>query len=176
MGETEVRMSKVSTSLLFAGPSGVGPFHSPDWRVCWSANLVEGGSNGPFWLPLPSFEDQRSVNALMIDSNEPELVAQSLILLVSAVFGSENLLGLLLETHNITEVSPGEFSFAPFWELTPEVVAQCVSDLDRRIRLGFVQLDDLGIFDLRVIEELAKKSIQIDAFVSAPTSSIVERL
>lgn len=169
-------MSKFSTAFLFVGPSGVGSFHSPDWRVSWCSNLVEGGSNGPFWLPLPSFDDQRSVGALLIDSNEPELVAQSLVLMLATVFGSENLLGLLLESHNITEVSDGEFAFAPFWELAPDVLAQCVSDLTGRIRIGFVQLDALGIFDSRVLNFLRSFEMPVESFASVPSSSIVERL
>ena len=169
-------MSKVSTAFLFVGPAGVGPFYSPDWRVCWGVNLVEGGSGGPFWLPLPSFEDQRPVGSLLIDSNEPELVAQSLVLLVATVFGTKNLLGLLSETHNIAEVSPGEFAFAPFWEMAPEILAKCADDLSGRIRIGFVQLDALGIFDSKVIERLQGLGLVVEPFVSTPTSSIVERL
>ena len=169
-------MSKISTAFLFVGPSGVGPFHSPDWRVCWGANLVEGGSRGPYWLPLPPFDDQRNVSYLFIDSYDPELVSQSLILLLATVFGTENLIGLLVESHNITEVAEDDFAFAPFWELAPDVLSRCVDDLRGRIKIGFVQLDDLGVFDAQVLDNLARFGLEVEPFAPVPRSAIVERL
>ena len=169
-------MSKFSSSLLFVGPSGVGPFHSPDWRVSWCVNLVEGGSNGPFWLPLPSFEDQRVVELMMIDGHDAQLVAESLVLLLAVVFGSENLLGLLEETHNFSQTDDRTFKMAPFWELAHDVRVKCVSDLKGRLRVGVVQLDAGSIFDSEVVGLLESWGLRVEAFTGAPELAVVEGL
>ena len=45
------------TALVMVGPSGVGPFHSPDLRIGMTVQLIECGSNGPYWLKTPDDSD-----------------------------------------------------------------------------------------------------------------------
>ena len=74
-------MTKVTTAMVIVGPSGVGPFHAPGWRVGEVLQLVEGGHAGPFWLHdslggrgAPSQSPARFVGSL-----DAEVVAASLI-------------------------------------------------------------------------------------------------
>jgi hypothetical protein len=157
-------MSRFTSALVFTSPVAVSPFYSEDWRVSWSANLVEGSSGGPYWLPLPSFPEQLSVESMVIDSLEPELVADSLVLLLAVVFGGEALNWLLRESHNLTFPDTGKPEIAPFWELADDVRDCCIRDLIPKIKIGVAILDEESIFTRKVIAILSGYGFQVETF------------
>jgi hypothetical protein len=157
-------MSRFTSALVFASPLGVGPFFSDEWRVSWCANLVEGSSAGPYWLPLPSYEDHLKVESMMIDSIEPELVADSLILLLGAVFGSEGLNWLLRESQNLIFPDDGKPAIAPYWDLANDVRDCCVRDLATRIKIGIACLDEHSLLCSQAIQLLRGFGFRVEVF------------
>jgi hypothetical protein len=157
-------MSRFTSALVFTSPVAVSAFYSEDWRVSWSTNLVEGASGGPYWLPLPSFAEQLSVESMVIDSLEPELVADSLVLLLAVVFGGEALNWLLRESHNLTFPDTGKPEIAPFWELADDVRGCCIRDLTPKVKIGVAILDEESIFNRKVIAILSGYGFQVESF------------
>jgi len=156
-------MTDVSTSLLMVGPTGVGPFRSPDWRVSSTIQLVEGSGNGPYWL----FTDHKgSERVLMIDSLFPEVVASSVVLLVSVVTGNESAISVLEATHNVSRDDAGNVEIAPFWDLADEVERQLATLLAPVARLGFVTLDETTIASNAVYAHLLNLGFTVESFIS----------
>jgi hypothetical protein len=158
------KMSRFTSALVFASPLGSGSFYSDGWRVNWCANLVEGSSAGPYWLPLPSYEDHLKIESMMIDSLEPELVTDSLILLLGAVFGSESLNWLLRESQNLIFPEDGKPALAPFWELADDVRNCCIRDLSTRIKIGVVSLDEHSLLGSESIRLLRGLGFRVEVF------------
>lgn len=157
-------MSRFTSALVFASPLGVGPFYSDEWRVNWCANLVEGSSGGPYWLPLPSYDDHLTIESMVIDSVEPELVADSLILLLGAVFGGEALNWLLRESQNLIFPDDGRPHLAPYWDLADDVRNCCVRDLSGRIRIGVTALDEHSLLGAEAIHLLSSHGFRVEVF------------
>jgi hypothetical protein len=154
-------MTDITTSLLMISPTGVGPFHSPDWRVGFTAQLVEGSGNGPYWL----YQDaQGCERVLMIDSLHPEIVACSVVLLVSVLAGNAEVLSILDATHNITHEESGGIRIAPYWDLADEVTKQLVTHLAPMTRLGLVTLDANSIASSAVFAHLLEFGMVADSF------------
>lgn len=159
-------MSRFTSALVFASPLGVGPFYSDEWRVNWCANLVEGSSGGPYWLPLPSYEDHLKIESMIIDSVEPELVVDSLILLLSAVFGGEALNWLLRESQNLIFPDDGKPVIAPYWDLAEDVRDCCIRDLSNRIKIGVTALDEHSLLGAEAVSLLRGFGFRVEVFDS----------
>lgn len=162
-------MSRFTSALVFASPLGVGSFYSDDWRVNWCVNLVEGSSGGPYWLPLPSYEDHLTIESMVIDSVEPELVVDSLILLLGAVFGGEALNWLLRESQNLMFLDDGKPVLAPYWDLADDVRNCCIKDLSNRIKIGVTTFDEHSVLDRESIELLRSFGFRVDVFGARST-------
>lgn len=159
-------MTDITTAVLLIGPNGVGPFNSPDWRVDLkaSAQLVEGSGNGPYWL---YFDPTGQERALMIDSLDPKIVADS-IQFISAVLAQDaKSLSMLEATHNVTVQEDGTFRLAPYWELADSVVDYIADSLRDKVRLGLVVLDETSIVNEAVSAHLLERGFRVNAFISA---------
>lgn len=165
-------MTDVSTSLLLIGPTGVGSFNSPDWRVGYTAQLVEGSTNGPYWLFEENHGEER---VLMIDSLFPEVVARSIALLTAVVTSNQRALEILEETHNVTPDSDPDgkvrLQIAPYWDLADDVMSQVSDSLSAHCRLGLVTLDETTVANEEVIAHLLDIGFTVDSFVSRATRS-----
>lgn len=157
-------MSRFTSALVFASPLGVGSFYSDEYRVSWCANLVEGSSGGPYWLPLPSFEDHLKIESMVIDSIEPELVVDSLILLLGAVFGSESLNWLLRESQNLIFPDDGKPVIAPYWDLADDVRNCCIRDLSNRIKIGITALDEHSLMGAEAVSLFRGFGFRVEVF------------
>lgn len=160
-------MTDVSTALLMIGPSGVGPFHSPDWRVAGCAQLVEGGSNGPYWLYGDTSGTER---VLMIDSLDAQIVADSVLLLIAVMANNPKALGMLEATHNVSIQEQGQLSIAPYWDLADTVRNYVASAMRTSVRTGLVILDETSVANHEVIAHLLGLGITLDTFVSAAST------
>lgn len=156
-------MTDVSTALLMIGPSGVGPFHSPHWRLAGFAQLVEGGSNGPYWLYRDTSGRER---VLMIDSLDSQIIADSLLLLIAVMANNSKALGMLEATHNVSLQDQGQVSIAPYWELADTVRDNLASAIRTSVRAGLVILDDTSVANHAVIAHLLGLGITLNTFIS----------
>lgn len=85
-------MTTASTAFVMVGPSGVGSFHDRLWRVNpRQGQLVEGGSNGPYFLLGSSSEEF----VFPVEDFDAEVVARSVVLLIALLIEDEQALGLL---------------------------------------------------------------------------------
>lgn len=158
-------MTKSTTALLFIGPSGAGPFHSPLWRVGSTAQVVEGGTNGPFWLISSADDGSEGLmpNYLPIESLHAETVARSVVLLVATLVGSGHIRGLLSDTQNISIVE-GRKTFAPYWELADDVLTQITHELSESCRLGIVTLDEPTVLNDAAVQLLRSWGLRVETF------------
>lgn len=160
-------MTDVSTALLMFGPSGVGPFHSPHWRLAGFAQLVEGGSNGPYWLYRDTSGRER---VLMIDSLDSQIIADSLLLLIAVMANNSKALGMLEATHNVSLQDQGQVSIAPYWELADTVRDNLASAIRTSVRAGLVILDDTSVANHAVIAHLLGLGITLNTFISGAST------
>lgn len=154
-------MTAISTALLMVGPSGVGPFHSPDWRVSWVSQLVEAGSNGPYWL---TSAPGRAEQYLPINSLDSWEVARSTVLLLGQNIDEPNVQALMRETENLIEGLDGEMRIAPYWDGSDSDFDFYASRLAPLCRLGLVRLDELTLFNQEVFAHLLRWNFTLVPF------------
>lgn len=120
-------------------PRGVGPFHDPLWRVGATAQLVEGGSNGPYWKTAPAdhHDNGTAPESFVIGSDEPYTVARSLVALLAVTAGDDALIDYLGRA-GLTGVSHGRRRFVSPWQLTDVDLDECARSLT--VRIGVVRL------------------------------------
>jgi hypothetical protein len=155
-------MTSFSTALLFVGPSGVGPFHSRNWRVGVTAQLVEAGSNGPYWL----YEHEGREHVVAIEGLDEDSVTRSIVMLLGHVIDNAFARGWLWDTHNLVLREDGSTAVAPCWELADSVLESVASNLREVCRLGWVRLDSSSLFDDAVSAHLLSLGFDLDAFDS----------
>lgn len=156
-------MTKFSTALLMVGPARVGIFGEDLWRVASSSQLVEGGSNGPFWLTPVSGYSGKDETALLIDGIEPWVLRDSVVILGALASKDEQALGLLRDTHNIVEDDFG-IHVAPYWELAPSTRESLIRQISQKVRFGFVILAEDSILDSRFFESLTLSGLSFEVF------------
>ena len=157
-------MTTFSTALVILGPTGVGPFHSPDWRVGpMHIQVVEGGTNGPALLAGDHF--------LLIDSLEPELVLRALIVMMATITDVSLVKNHLRETSNLQMGPDGFETVAQHWDLAPSDLAWCAAALADYVRVGIVVLDEMTIADASIVERLKALGFMVETFERvAPTT------
>jgi hypothetical protein len=156
-------LTALSTALLMVGPSGIGSFHSPDWRVGGVAQLVEAGTNGPYWLYSDQDGDERTIH---IDSLEPEIVSRSVLLLLGHLTNDPVARAWLRDTHNLFSDETGRLTVAPYWEIADEVAQAISAALAPHYRLGFVKLDDTTLVNEEVCAHLLALGFSVEGFIS----------
>jgi hypothetical protein len=153
----------MTTSLLFVGPAAVGPFGDADlWRVGPSCGLVEGGTNGPYFLMNGG---QVNEYAMMVDGLDVDTALRAVILVLAVLSQNENAHYLLTESHNLVETSTG-LQVAPCWDLADDVANQLVQILAASCRVGLVQLDRQPLISEAVLAELSRLGFAVTVFRS----------
>lgn len=138
-------MTKVTTAMVIVGPSGVGPFHVPGWRVGEVLQLVEGGHAGPFWLhdALGARGTDGASEARFIGSVDARVVAASLVDAVGEAIGEPQVTG-----------GPAGNAAA----------------LAGRCRIGVVRLDPTTLLDDLALDILREVGLTVDLFDSSITT------
>jgi hypothetical protein len=143
-------VTTASTAFVMVGPSGVGSFHDRLWRVSPnSSQLVEGGSNGPYFL-LGSGDDEFTFHVEDFDS---ESVMRAAVLLITLLVGEEQTIGMLRASENLIQTERGE-RVAPYWEIADDVLQFLVKRLAPICRIGVVCLDSSSILTPAAVDEM----------------------
>jgi hypothetical protein len=164
-------MTRVSTSLLSAGPRFAGSWGDRAWRLALTAQLVEG-SDPAYWIVSPTEPALYRVSPDLVEVDVPhsEAVVDSVILMLAVRLGDENVEGLLLDSHLISLVD-GVRTIAPYWApLADDVRSNLAAILSRTIRVGFTQLDEMSLADTSVIVSLRELGLDVDEFTLASSA------
>ncbi|MCU1445269.1 hypothetical protein [Cryobacterium sp.] len=162
-------MSKGTTAFVLVGPSGVGAFHDPLWRVWGTAQLVEGGSNGPYWLTAPGGhnDDGAGPESLVIDSDDPQIVARSVVALLAASVGDDALIAHL-ERAGLITVADGRRVIRSPWHLSGADLDECAESLS--VRIGIVRLAERSALDDESVMALRSWGFTVDEFTPTPAA------
>lgn len=158
-------MTKRTTALVLTGPISLGAFRDDLWRVGPTAQLVEGGTSGPVWLTAPADhrEDGSSPDHLAIGSNDPAIVARSLVVLLAATVGDDALLALLGPAVPIA-LEEGRRNIGHPWSLEDELVFDLSRVLAKSLRLGIVLLSDQSVLDVAAVLCLRTWGFRVEVF------------
>ena len=157
-------MTTFSTALVILGPTGVGPFHSPDWRVGPThIQVVEGGSNGPALMAGDHF--------MLINSLDPNTLLRALIVMVGTITDVSSVKNHLRETANIAMGPDGLETVTHCWDLSQEDLEWCASQLSQYVRLGVVSLDELSLLDTEARSGLTDLGFTVATFESSENKS-----
>lgn len=169
--ERNKHLPKQSTALLFVGPKSVAPWNDRVWRIAATAQLVEGSV--PYWIVTPTEPTQHPVTSSGIEVVSPhtEAVVDSLLVLLGAHFGDDEVEGRMVESHNLN-VQDGVREIAPFYELASATRAAIASRLCLSVRLGLTRLDDFTLMDDSVIKSLREIGFDLDLFSRESESSL----
>ena len=159
-GPKEHSITTFTTALVILGPTGIGPFSSPDWRVAPNPiQLVEAGTNGPGLLAGSHY--------LSIDSLDSEFVFRALVLMAANLTDVQQVKDYLRDTHNLVQSEAGMETTAPYWDIADEVLEWCAPRMAEFIRIGIVRLDDMTLADDAVVERLRSFGFMVDVFERA---------
>jgi hypothetical protein len=164
-------LPKQSTAHLLVGPKSIAPWNDRVWRIAATAQLVEGSI--PYWIVTPTQPTQHPVNSSAIEvvSPHPEAVVDSILVLLGAHFGDDDVEDRMLESHNLT-VQNGVREIASFYELASDTRAAIASSLCMSVRLGLTRLDDFTLVDDSVIKSLREIGFDVDIFSLDSESSL----
>lgn len=147
------------------GPTGIGPFASPDWRVAPDPiQVVEAGTNGPGLLAGRHY--------LSIDSLDAEFVVRALVLMAANLTDVQPVKDYLRETHNLIQTNEGYETTAPYWDIADEVLAWCAERLSPYVRFGIVRLDNLTLAGETVALRLRECGFMVDEFEKVPAREV----
>jgi hypothetical protein len=159
-------VSKSTTTFVMVGPTAVGAFQDPLWRVGVTVQLVEGGNNGPYWLTAPATHEDDGVGpeSLVINSDDPQMVARSLIALLAATVGDDALVAHL-QRAGLVRVSEGRRHIRSPWHLSGADLDECVDSLS--VRIGIVRLAQHSALDDDSVAALRSWGFTVDEFTPA---------
>lgn len=153
-------MTTASTAFVMLGPSGVGSFHDRLWRVSPNtAQLVEGGTNGPYFL-LGSSSDEHIIR---IEDWDADFVARALLLLVAVLSEDEESLAMLRSTENLVRTDRGE-RIAPYWDIDDSLAAALSKRLSRICRIGLVRLEARSTISSRNVQALRDFGFDVTSY------------
>lgn len=152
------------------GPNGIGPFHSDEWRVGLTIQLVEGGSNGPYWLTTPGelIPGVARPDFLLIDSLEPQKIADSLVVMLVATTTPQEHQKELLDVGVLTKTERG-IGFPSPWIFPKRVMKDRLLALSDSYRIGIVSLDEFSLISDQVISILRNWNIEVKTFMPSET-------
>lgn len=156
-------MSRQTTALLFIGPRSISPWGDRVWRVAATAQLVEGSS--AYWIVTPTLPVQHSVTPAEVSVSAPfaESLVESVLFLLAAYFGDDEVKNYLVETHNVS-LKGGARELAPFYELADTTRDYLVRKMATVVRLGFTRLDDLSLVNDEVITALLRYGFDVEVY------------
>jgi hypothetical protein len=164
-------MPRQSTSLLTIGPRYLSPWADRAWRVSASAQLVSG--SGAYWIVTPTLPAQHAVSQaeVSVSAPFPEAVVDSVLFLLAAHFGDNEVENYLVETHNVS-LKGGTRELAPFYELADTTREYLASKMAGVVRLGFTRLDDLSLVDDEVITALLRYGFDVEVYDLTSTPEV----
>lgn len=135
-------MSRVTTGLVFVGPRRIAPWGDRAWRVAFTAQCVEGGSQAYWLLSCPH---SATSDGLTFPISSPDASA--------AYKALEQLLGFATSAG---ELGAGEAAKRPE-----------TRTLSARFRIGLVTLDQPSLLDAELIELLEAAEFDVEVFTPA---------
>jgi hypothetical protein len=168
-------MSRQTTAYLTVSPKTIAPWGDRTWRISLASQLVEGGS-AAYWITTPTqpAENLVSPDEIVIEQPSKEFLLDSILLMLAAHVGDDQIEGYLIDTQNLT-LQDGVRKLAPFWDISaPEVRAFLARKLSEKVRLGITLLENLSLVNDEVINDLRAYGFDVDVFEltsSNPTSN-----
>ena len=161
-------MSKQTTALLTVGPKSIAPWGDRAWRIALTAQLVSANS-GDYWIVTPTEPANHVVvpSEVLVEAPQQESLIESIIMLLAAHLGDEDVEACLSETHNM-EVTDGVRTIAPYWDLSDKrTFGYLTGRLSQMVRLGITVLDEMSLVTPEVIADLRLLGFDVDVFVPA---------
>jgi hypothetical protein len=157
---------------LTIGPRFINTWADKGWKISLSSQLVEGSV--PYWIVTPTQPAQHLVTPSEIEVSAPntESVVESILFMLAAHFGDDEVENFLLESHNISLGPNSARELARFYELVDEgrdFLARCLSE---KLRIGVVQLDDLSLVNEAVISRLRAMGFDVDTFSQSSSAHV----
>lgn len=164
-------MPRQSTSLLTIGPRSLPPWGDRAWRVSATAQLVSG--SGAYWIVTPTLPSKYTVSPAEVSIPVPfaEAVVDSVLFLLAAHFGDDEVENYLVETHNVS-LQCGTRELAPFYELADTTREYLASNMSAVVRLGFTRLDDLSLVNDEVIVALLRYGFDVEVYDLISSSAV----
>lgn len=164
-------MTRQSTSLLAIGPRSLSPWGDRAWRVAATAQLVSG--SGAYWIVTPTLPSQHTVSPAEVTVSVPfaEAVVDSVLFLLAAHFGDDEVENYLLETHNVSKQG-GTRELAPFYELADTTRDFLANKMSRLVRLAFTRLDDLSLVNDEVLAALMRYGFDVEVYDLTSTPDV----
>lgn len=161
-------MSTVSTAQILVGPFGVGPFNAPDWRIGTTFQLVEGGTNGPYWLATYPQDptQQGKPDFLLINSLQNLDLVKTLILFLAISNADKGGIEQALAKGLLTRSERG-IHFPQPWNFNAPEFAEAVSSLSKQTQLGIVSLSDMSLIGDDFVAELRRNGFTCQIFMPA---------
>lgn len=159
-------MSKQTTALLTVGPKSIAPWGDRAWRIALTAQLVSANS-GDYWIVTPTEPANHAVvpAEVMVEIPQRECLVASIVMLLAAHLGDEDVETSLTETHNI-EVVDGIRRIAPYWDVSDlRTFEYLTGRLSELVRLGVTVLDDMSLVNSEAIADLRLLGFDVDVFV-----------
>jgi hypothetical protein len=159
----EETMTKMTTATLLVSGKGFGPFGSPGWRIGQVLQLVEGSGRGPYFFidELTQGDPTAIPRSMAIDSLEPNVVAESIVLALACCVGSGHVIDLLIESTNLDVEGDGRRRISEGWKLTSEMLRICADDLASDVRIAAVILDSRSLIDDKVLGYLREWGFEV---------------
>jgi hypothetical protein len=106
-----------------------------------------------------------------LESPHPEAVVDSILVLLGAYFGDDEVENYLVETHNVS-LQAGARELAPFYELANTTRQYIASKMSGVVRLGFTRLDDLSLVNEDVIAALLRYGFDVEVYDLTSTPEV----
>ena len=164
-------MTRSTTATISVSPKHVGIWADQDlWRIAGLGQIVEG--NTPYWIVTPTQPAQYAVadKAVSIETPDPEIVLDSILIWLSVWFGGEVEEARLLESHNIA-IDGGQRLLAPNWELADSTKANLAKGMAQKVRLAVTILDDTSLVNEQVVEGLRNFGFDVAVFAESAFSA-----
>lgn len=157
---------------MFAGRS-VGAWGDAKWIVGDTAQLVEGGGNGPYWETSPGGHHSNGATpeSMLTGSADGKILAKSLLLLVAATVWNTDVQEALVNTELVSGVE-GRRCIAKSWNLSDTLTRQLADALSPAVRIGIVRLDDDCALNGEATGLLRDLGFTVDEFVSTVTATV----
>jgi hypothetical protein len=100
-----------------------------------------------------------------------EAVVESVLFLLAAHFGDDEVENYLVETQNVN-LKGGTRELAPFYELADTTRDYLARKMSEVVRLGFTRLDDLSLVNDEVITALLRYGFDVEIYDLASGSAV----
>lgn len=159
-------MSKQTTALLTVGPKSIAPWGDRAWRIALTAQLVSANS-GDYWIVTPTEPANHAVGPaeVMVEAPQRECLIESIVMVLAAHLGDEDVEACLTETHNIETVG-GVRTIPAYWDISDTRTFDYLTGrLSELVRLGVTILDDTSLVNVEAIADLRLLGFDVDVFV-----------